>query len=65
MATISAWSYSHEVYNFHLTDIKIEGKKMGKRGLTIVRDYNETKLHYAEDAEDLKNTNIWNETIAR
>ena len=31
---------------------------MGKRGLTIVRDYNETKLHYAEDAEDLKNTNI-------
>lgn len=27
---------------------------MGKRGLTIVQDYNETKLHYAEDAEDLK-----------
>lgn len=32
MATTSAWFYSHEVYNFHLTDIKIEGKKMREKG---------------------------------
>lgn len=31
-------------------------KEKKERGLTIVRDYKEIKLHHAEDAEDLKKT---------